>query len=216
MSILGQLIVELKANTASFIEGMSGASKYTRTAGKEIEESFKSLGSIASSELGYFGPLGIAVRETLDKIGSSAGSAVISMGKMGGAMGTVSAIGAGAAAAVGAVALGNIALATHTAEAIAKMGELAQSSGVSVEALSGLSFVCKQVGVDTESMAKSLEKMSKAVFAAATAPATAVNAFTRLGISVRDSSGAIRSTTDIFGDLAGKFAAMPDGVTKTA
>jgi tail tape-measure protein len=216
MSILGKLIVELKANTASFIEGLNGAAKTARTTGREIESSFASLGSISTSALGAFGPIGLAVGQTLDKIGQSAGSAVISMGKMGGAMGAVGAIAGGTTAAVGAVSLGALGLATHTALSIAKMGELAQSTGVAVGPLSGLAFVFKATGVDAEAGVKGIEKLDKAIFKAATSPPTAVNAFTRMGISVRDVQGNIKNADVVFAELAGKFSAMQDGSVKTA
>jgi hypothetical protein len=105
---------------------------------------------------------------------------------------------------------------THTAESIAKLNELAQSSGISVESLSALAFAGKNVGIETDSMAKVLQKMDKAVLKAATAQHGAANAFTRLHVAVKDANGEIRPATDIMADLAGKFAAMPDGVMKTA
>ena len=58
-------------------------------------------------------------------------------------------VAAGAMVAVGAGAIG---VAIHAAESAAKLGELAQSTGVSVEALSGFGFVAKQTGVDTQVM----------------------------------------------------------------
>jgi hypothetical protein len=216
MSILGELIVKLSANTASFTEGMSGAAKTTRTAGREIESAFSHLGSIASSALAPLGEVGSTIASTLGEVGTAAGGALATFGKMGGAMGVVGGAAAAAAAGLAAVDLGAIALSIHTAESIAKLGELAQSTGVSVGALSALGFAGKAVGIDIDTMAKSLEKMDKAVFKAATSPEGAINAFTRLHIAVRDASGQIKPTEEIFGQLAARFEAMPDGVTKTA
>jgi hypothetical protein len=216
MSILGSLIVELQANTASFIAGMTGASKTARTVGREIEGAFSSLGNVAATALAPFGQVGSMVALTLGQVGSSAGTAIQALGKFGGGIAPL-AVGLGAVAGgMAAISAGSIGLAVHTAEAIAKMSELAQSSGVSVESLSALAFAGKSVGIETESMAKIIQKMDKAVLAAATSPGHTANAFTRLHVAVKDASGAIRPATDIMADLAGKFAAMPDGVTKTA
>jgi hypothetical protein len=38
----------------------------------------------------------------------------------------------------------------------------------------------------------------------------------QLGIKTRDASGKLRSTQDVLGDLAERFATMPDGPVKTA
>lgn len=216
MSILGSIVVELKAQTASFIDGMNAAAKTSRSVGREIESSFSELGDVASKALAPFGAMGAAIAETLGQIGSAAGGAIQSFGKMGGVIGGVAAIGGGAAAALGAVSLGAIALATSTAESIAKMGELSQSTGISVGALSSLAFAGKTVGLSIEQVSGGLEKMDKAVLKAATSPAGAVSAFSRLHLSLRDVSGQIKPTEEIFGELAGRFSTMPDGITKTA
>jgi tail tape-measure protein len=213
---LGTLFVDLKANVADYVSGMGAAAYASKQAGRDIKESFEGLGGILGEVLGPLGELGSVIGETFSKIGSFAGDAATKVGKLGGAIGLV---GAGAGVAVGALAgieAGAIALALHTAESAAKLGELSQITGVSTEALSGLGFAAKQSGVDQESMTKGLEKLNKAVFAAATAPAGAVNAFTRLGVSVKNADGSIRGTEDIFEDLAGKFAGLEDGPTKTA
>lgn len=216
MSILGSLIVELRANTAAFIEGLSGAAKTARSTGREIESSFSSLGNIAATALAPFGMLGSTVAMTLGQVGSAAGGAMISMGKMGGAMGLVAAAGAGAGAALGAVALASLGIASAGAMSIAKMGELAQVTGVSVKELSGLAFVGKTVGIETEQMAKALTLMDKSVFKAATTAAGTATVYSRLGISVRDASGQIRPTSAVIADLGEKFSAMADGPVKTA
>jgi lambda family phage tail tape measure protein len=213
---LGTLFIDLKANVADYVSGMGAAAYASKQAGRDIKDSFEGLGGILSEVLGPLGELGSVISETFSKVGSFAGDAAAKVGKLGGAIGLV---GAGAGVAVGALAgieAGAIALALHTAESAAKLGELSQITGVSTEALSGLGFAAKQSGVDQESMTKGLEKLNKAIFAAATAPAGAVNAFTRLGVSVKGADGQIRGTEDIFADLAGKFSGLEDGPTKGA
>ena len=114
------------------------------------------------------------------------------------------------------MAIGAAGIASHAAEYAAKMYELSQSTGVNVETLSGFSFAAKAVGLDTETLATGLERMTKSAFAAATAPAGAVNAYTRLGVAVRDSQNNIRPAEDLLLDLSAKFANMPDGILKSA
>jgi hypothetical protein len=216
MPSLFSLFVDLKANTADFVSGMSTASYAAKKAGRDIEESFSSLGNIASVALAPFGELGAVIGESLGKIGEYAASASGGFAKLGGGMSAVAVGGGVAVGAMAAVGAGAIGVALHVAESAAKLHELSQSTGVSVEALSGFSFVAKQTGVDTQVMTTGLERLSKSAAAAAAAPAGAVNAYSRLGISVRDSGGNIRSVESIFEDVADRFAKMPDGVTKSA
>jgi tail tape-measure protein len=216
MSILGSLIVELKASTASFIDGMGGAAKTAKTAGREIEDSFSSLGGFIGKALAPLGEMGSVIGETFVQIGEHAGGAIQSFGKLGGGMSLVAGAGAGVVAAVGAAGAAAIGLATHMAGSAAEMYEMSQATGVSIETLSGFEYVAKQSGVSSEAMTKGLEKLSKSIFTAATAAPGTVNAFTRLGVSVRDSEGNIRDAGAVMTDLAGKFAAMQDGSVKTA
>ena len=67
-----------------------------------------------------------------------------------------------------------------------------------------------------KSLSGGLEKMSKSAFAAAVAPDGTKNAYTRLGIAVKDTNGLLRPTTDLLADLSDKFEKMPDGPAKTA
>lgn len=215
-NILGSLFVELKANTAGFIEGMTGAGRSAREAGKEIESSFSKLGSIASSALAPLGPIGVQIGQTLSQVGTWARSAAESMTGMGGA---VEVVGAGAGILGGglaAVASGAIALAVHSAESTARMFEQAQAAGVSVEALSGLSYVARQAGVSQETMTTALERMSKTALATATGTKGAVAAYGELGIQLKNTDGTMRSADNIFEQIAARFAAMPDGILKTA
>src|SRR5665213_1552633 len=215
-NILGSIFVELRANTAAFVDGMSKASYTAKQAGRDIERSFSNLGSIAETALAPFGLVGGEIGQVLSQVGNWAGSASQSLAKMGGAMSVVGA-GAGAAAgAIAAISAGSIAMVAHTAEAAGKLDQLSQATGVSTEALSALGFVAKQTGVESEIMVRALERMDKSADAAAVAPAGAANAYTRLGVAVRDAAGNVRPTEALFLDIAEKFANMPDGVTKTA
>src|SRR5260370_1848556 len=82
--------------------------------------------------------------------------------------------------------------------------------------MSVVSYAAGLNGVNTESLGKSLEKLNKSIFAAASAPAGAVNAFTRLGVSLKDSEGNLRSSEDVLLDLAEKFQKLPEGPARGA
>lgn len=208
MSILGSLIISLEAQTASFISGMSGASKTASSTAHEIEGAFSRLGDIASTALTPFGEIGSAVSETLQKMGVSAGAAIGSFGRLGGAAGITAGIMAGGAAAVLALDAGAIALAIHTAEAAAKLGETAQRAGISSQAFAGLSLAGKAVGVDSDSLAKALGLMNASAVKAALSADGTSTAFSRLGVQVRNTGGGMRDSGAIFIDVVNKIAGL--------
>jgi hypothetical protein len=166
--------------------------------------------------LAPFGALGGAIGGALAEAGKGISEAVKGLGGLGGAMGTAAVAGGGLIASLLAVETAALGLVVHAASAAAKFNELSQSTGVSVQALSGYAFVAHQSGIESETMNLGLTKLSKAIFAAASAGPNAVNAFTRLNIATRYSSGQIRDAGPVFEDLAAKFSTMQDGTVKTA
>ena len=120
--------------------------------------------------------------------------------------------GLGAALSLGAlVAAGKAAI--DTADGL---DELAQKTGISVEALSTLQRVAEHEGIAVDVFATALRKLSGAMVEAAGGAKEQSDTFSRLGVSVRDASGQLRPTEDVLLDLAEAFAAMPDGAEKSA
>lgn len=117
---------------------------------------------------------------------------------------------AGAAAALGVAVKGAI-------DEADKLGKMAQSIGVPVEELSRLKHAADLSGVGIEELGKSVGKLSKAMSEVAgggTGPAA--DAFRALGISVTDTDGKLRSSTEVMTDIAARFGKMEDGAGKTA
>jgi DNA-binding Xre family transcriptional regulator len=125
-----------------------------------------------------------------------------------------------AGAAIGsAIAAAGASFATLTKSAISAADQtrkMAQSVGVSTETMSTLAFAAKQSGVSVEALKSSLSRLSVEAAKAAQGGGAAQEAFRALGVSVTNSDGSLRSSREILGDLAARFAAMPDGVEKTA
>lgn len=94
-------------------------------------------------------------------------------------------------------------------DAQARMVDLSAQTGVSVENLSALQFAAHKAGVDTDTLAQSLSRL--AVEAAKQNPA-----FAAMGISVKDSSGHLKDTSTLLGEVAAKFATYKDGPEKAA
>ena len=106
--------------------------------------------------------------------------------------------GLGAALSLGAlVAAGKAAI--DTADGL---DELAQKTGISVEALSTLQRVAEHEGIAVDAFATALRKLSGAMVEAAGGAKEQSDTFSRLGVSVRDASGQLRPTEDVLLDLA--------------
>lgn len=109
-------------------------------------------------------------------------------------------------AAIAAAFTANVKIALDFSESIGKMS---QRLGVSTEAMSKLAYAAKMSDISIETLETSFRKMYQNAYAGA-------DAFTTLGVSVKDSSGRFRNGADIFEELAEKFARMPDSVGKAS
>lgn len=213
---LGQIIVELIADTAKFIDGMTKSSAEARKTSKEIQESFEKMGSAAQGLLAPLGEVGAKLGEAFGGIGETFGKVAQGLSSLaGGASEATLAIG-GAAAAVAALGVAGAGIAIFAAKSANEIHELSEKTGVSTETLSRFGYAAGLSGVSTESLGKGLEKLNKSVFAAATAPQGAVNAYTRMGIALRDSNGEIRPTADILLDLSDKLKNTTNSVARGA
>jgi hypothetical protein len=97
------------------------------------------------------------------------------------------------------------------------LGKSAQKIGLPVEELSALKYAANLADVSTESLTTGMERLAKnmsAVAGGAKGPAT--EAFKALNISVTDSNGVLKSSSDILGELADKFSSFKDSAAKTA
>lgn len=126
----------------------------------------------------------------------------------------VAAAGVAAAAVAGARWLTD--LTGKALDAAGRLDDLAQATGVSGETLSRFSIAAKLGGTDIEGLAGGLQKLNIKIDDAANGGSQAAAAFGRIGVSVKDAGGEVRSTEDILGDVAERFATMEDGAAKTA
>lgn len=115
-----------------------------------------------------------------------------------------------AVGAAGVSAAGGLALATRAALNYAdEIGKMAQKVGMSTESLSRLEYAARlsdvslgQLQVGLGQLAKNMEAGSEGLDA--------------LGISVMTADGRLRSTNDVFLEVAERFASIEDGAGKTA
>ncbi|MGH8430733.1 MAG: hypothetical protein ACREUF_10040, partial [Solimonas sp.] len=95
-----------------------------------------------------------------------------------------------------------------------ELDEMAQKVGASVQSLSRLQFVASRDGVDD--FTNSMVKLNKAAVEAADKNSDQARAFAALGVSVTDANGKIRSTDQLFVDIAERFSMSEDGAAKAA
>ena len=110
----------------------------------------------------------------------------------------------GAGAAAGLIALTKAAI--DNADALDNMS---QRLGVSVEALSRLQYAAKLSDTSIESLQTGFRTLANNMVAGA-------DAFAQLGISLQNTDGTMRSSVDVFSDVADRFASMEDGALKSS
>lgn len=120
-----------------------------------------------------------------------------------------------------ALAAGFAAVSASVIKALGDLDEFSKLSskiGVPVDQLTGLAHAADLSGVSIEALGTAFKKMSQNMQDVASGDITseAARSFAALGIAVTDAGGAMRSTNDVFADVAEKFAGMQDGASKTA
>ena len=157
----------------------------------------------------------------INALGRSLGGLTSTAGRVSGGLKGLAGAAGGLGGALGALVplatgAGLITLAKNSMDNAAKMFDLSQKTGVSVEALSRFSKAAKVSGTDVEGVTKALVKLSKGLIEAKNGQGQAGEALKSMGISATDASGKLKGTDQIMLEIANKFKAMPNGAEKTA
>jgi hypothetical protein len=119
-----------------------------------------------------------------------------------------------AATALGAIGVG-LSVAAFTGwiksaiDAADETNKMAQKIGVAVKDVAGLQLAFRQAGIDGGALQTSMSKLSVAI-------ANGNDAFVAMNISTRNADGTLKSTRQVLGEVADKFASYEDGASKTA
>lgn len=116
------------------------------------------------------------------------------------------------AAVVGAMG----AMALSVAKSAEQIDLLAKRTGESRETLQGLAYAAQQEGTSIEALGVGLARLARNMDDAAKGTGEAKDTFKALGISVRDSSGHLRKTSDVLMDIADQFKGMNNEAEMTA
>jgi len=149
-----------------------------------------------------------ALQSKFKQVEGAANSLTSRIGPLGGALGALAPV-----ATVGGLA----ALVSKTVDAGDAMFDMAQKTGVSVEALAKFGKAATINGTDIDTVARSLNKLSRGLDeTATTGKGPAADALRFLGISATDASGKLRNADQVMLEIADKFSRMQDGSKKSA
>jgi len=95
-------------------------------------------------------------------------------------------------------------------------GKLSDQTGIAANSLQAYTNAGKLAGVGQETIDKGLRRLAQSMREADQGVATYSDSYKALGISVRDSDGNLKSSETVLGEIADRFADLPDGATKAA
>lgn len=127
---------------------------------------------------------------------------------------TAKEVGAAVGAAMLAAAAGAAYWVKSSIDAMDSMAKMAQQAGVTVEALSALTYAADLSGVSQEQLGGALVRLSKNMSDAAMGTGDAIRGFEALGISIKNADGSLKSTDATFYEVARQLSQFADGTEK--
>lgn len=97
-----------------------------------------------------------------------------------------------------------------------ELNKASQKYGVPVEKLAELKYAADLADVSFESLSSSLARFNRNIVDAGRGQGQALEAFHVMGIEIRNSNGSLKSSSDLLGEVAAKFATYKDSAEKTA
>lgn len=131
-------------------------------------------------------------------------------------IGTVAKWGAGIVAAAGAGAAALYGVATKSAEASDRIDKMSQKIGISRTAYQELDFILSQNGMSVDQLQGGMKKLVNTMQSVQEGSKTATATFDALGVSVTDSTGALRSQEDVFFDAIAALQGMSNETERNA
>jgi hypothetical protein len=107
----------------------------------------------------------------------------------------------------------NLRLAMGSADSF---GKLSDQTGIAANTLQAYVNAGKLAGVSQETIDKGLRRLAQSMREADQGVATYKDSFDALGISVRTTDGTFKTSQQVLGEVADKFATMENGATKAA
>lgn len=122
----------------------------------------------------------------------------------------------GTAIVAGATAAGTamVAFASKSAETADNIDKMSQKIGISREAYQELDFICSQSGMSVDSLQAGMKALTAAMDGAASGTASNVEEFEKLGISVTNADGSLRSQEDVMWETMAALQKMTNQTEK--
>jgi hypothetical protein len=186
--VLGKLLLVLEAQTSGFQKGLQDAKRMSFDSAEGMIDSFKRVAE-------QLGKLKFSNDKELKRSFEIVG-------------------GVAAATAIGIVAA-TAAITKSTAMQAAEMSKLAQSYGLSIEAVSAFRVASKLTDVSMETLTIGMGKLAKSAGQVAQTGQSTGGAFKTLGVAVSDGQGHLRPMADLLLDVSDKMSKLGDGTGKT-
>lgn len=191
-------------------EEMQRAEKQTEKYKKALNDADKATDDADKTTVDF----GDALGQLTEKLGIKLPDSVrTSVGKLGSLSSGFMATAAAAAAVVTAVVKVEKALVSMTVEsakAAEQLSNAASSGGLSLESAQEWDYVLKSVGSSLESATGDLAGFQQKITEAATGTGESAELFAKLGLSVTDASGALKTTEQLLPELVNKLQRMGD------
>ena len=131
-------------------------------------------------------------------------------------IGTAAKWGAGLVAAAGAGAAALYGVATKSAETADHIDKMSQKIGISRTAYQELDFILSQNGMSVDQLQGGMKKLVNTMQSAQDGNKTASATFAELGVSVTDSTGALRNQEDVFYEAIAALQGMENETERNA
>ena len=131
-------------------------------------------------------------------------------------IGTAAKWGAGLVAAAGAGAAALYGVATKSAETADHIDKMSQKIGISRTAYQELDFILSQNGMSVDQLQGGMKKLVNTMQSAQDGNKTAAATFAELGVSVTDSTGALRNQEDVFYEAIAALQGMENETERNA
>lgn len=162
---------------------------------------------------------GILLRGAIEQVKEPVAGLASSIGPIGSAMSAVGAGGLAAAAGIAVVGLAmeeSVRKAKETLEAFDNIGDAAERVGMSTKSFQEWKFAGTLSGIGAEATEGALAKLTKTIGEAVAGGKEAKEVFDRLGVSIKDQEGNVRTTESVLDDLTEKFASLENPAERAA
>lgn len=122
----------------------------------------------------------------------------------------------GVSIAAGAVVGSLAAISVKAGQTADDINTMSKVTGISTDNLQKYGYAADLVDVSVEAIAKSNKRLTKSIYSAANGGSAQADAFARLGVNVKDSSGALRDSDAVFQDVIEALGRMENETERDA